>query len=78
MGMFACNTVILYRCRLQLIVLQGSYSIHSAGFRLLENQLVSVIILLFKMDCFEGFLNQCKIDGMVNYNLSQKSSLKDH
>ena len=27
-------------------------------------------ILLLKVDCFEGFLNQCKIDRMVNDNSS--------
>ena len=28
------------------------------------------IILILKVDRFEGFLNQCKIDGTVNVNSS--------
>ena len=31
-------------------------------------------ILMFKEDCFEGFLNWCKIDGMVNDNSSSCNS----
>ena len=32
------------------------------------------LIALLKADCFEGFLNQCKIYGMVNDNLSSCKS----
>ena len=31
-------------------------------------------ILLLKVDCFEGILNQLKIDGMVNDHLSSCNS----
>ena len=31
---------------------------------------------LLKMDSFEGFLNRCKINGMVNDNLSSCNFLK--
>ena len=34
------------------------------------------IILLLKVDRFEGFLNQCKTDGMVNDNSSSCNSKK--
>ena len=33
------------------------------------------IILLLKVDRFEGFWNRCKIDGMVNDNLTQNDFL---
>ena len=32
------------------------------------------IIVLLKVDRFEGFLNRCKIDGMVNDNSSSCNS----
>ena len=32
------------------------------------------VILLLKVDCFEGFLNRCKIDGIVNDNLCNCNS----
>ena len=32
------------------------------------------LIPLLKVDRFEGFLNRCKIDGMVNDNLSSCNS----
>ena len=38
------------------------------------NQLVSEVIPLLTVDRFEGFLNQCKIDEMVNDNSSSCNS----
>ena len=31
-------------------------------------------ILLLKVNCFEGFLNRCKLDGMVNDNSNSCNS----
>ena len=37
-------------------------------------KLLPDLIPLLKVDCFEGFLNQYKIDGMMNDNLSSCNS----
>ena len=55
---------IAKKCSKSLVIPTGKTTDHMALKFFPET------ILLLKVDCFEGILNQIKIDGMVNDHLS--------
>ena len=55
---------ITKECSKSLVIPTGKTTDHMA-FKLFPDT-----ILLLKVDCFEGILNQIKINGMMNDNLS--------
>ena len=59
---------IAKKCSKSLVIPTGKFTDHTAF------KFFPVTILLLKVDCFEGILNQIKINGIVNDHSSSCNS----